>query len=458
MFQPGFRMLLHEFMVDPIVRGPLFACALLGALTGIMGAFVVFARQSLVGETISHSCYPGMVIGALLADSLFDANDDMATLFIIFFGAVLSALFFAWCTSFLVKQRFTSHDSALSAVLAASFSVGLLFVSAAQTTFPSIWRRLQSLLVGQAATMTDEYVLVATLLAVLVFFAIAAFSRSLKTMLFDSTFARLHGLSNGWIEQLFSFLLVITVITTIRSVGVVLMSALLIFPAVSARFLTRQFRSALLISALIGSFCSVSGVILSHAFSVTVQDVGGKALWLPTGPLIALCLTFFFVLSFLFSPHAGLVFRLVRAHRFEKRCRQENMLKVLWKSCYGQGRCFISLRQLAERMQLSKKQLLKMLTLLKRSGYIHLHASDVEITASGMLMGRKLVRLHRLWELYLVEYCGIKKDRVHPSAEEMEHILTPAVEKELTVLLNNPLFDPHAQPIPSAEGDLCLHE
>jgi manganese/zinc/iron transport system permease protein len=64
------------------------------------------------------------------------------------------------------------------------------------------------------------------------------------------------------------------------------------------------------------------------------------------------------------------------------------------------------------------------------------------------MMGRKLVRLHRLWELYLVEHCGVPKERVHPKAEEMEHILTPSIEKELLLLLGNPSHDPHQQPIP----------
>ena len=72
-------------------------------------------------------------------------------------------------------------------------------------------------------------------------------------------------------------------------------------------------------------------------------------------------------------------------------------------------------------------------------------------------MGRKLVRLHRLWELYLVEFCGMPKERVHPSAEEMEHILTPEVERELSMLLHNPSLDPHKQPIPSAEEELLTH-
>jgi manganese/zinc/iron transport system permease protein len=64
--------------------------------------------------------------------------------------------------------------------------------------------------------------------------------------------------------------------------------------------------------------------------------------------------------------------------------------------------------------------------------------------------GKKIVRLHRLWEVYLVEYFQMAKDRVHPSAEEMEHIITPEVEQQLAHLLRDPKFDPHHQPIPEA--------
>ena len=70
------------------------------------------------------------------------------------------------------------------------------------------------------------------------------------------------------------------------------------------------------------------------------------------------------------------------------------------------------------------------------------------MTTSGLLRGQKLVRLHRLWELYLVRFCGMAKERVHPHAEIMEHILTPEVERELVHLLKDPKKDPHDEPIP----------
>lgn len=70
------------------------------------------------------------------------------------------------------------------------------------------------------------------------------------------------------------------------------------------------------------------------------------------------------------------------------------------------------------------------------------------LTHEGKKTGAHIVRLHRLWEAYLVYSLGLKIERVHKSAEEMEHILTPEIEKKLTELLDNPEQDPHHQPIP----------
>ena len=95
---------------------------------------------------------------------------------------------------------------------------------------------------------------------------------------------------------------------------------------------------------------------------------------------------------------------------------------------------------------------------LEKGKYILRTDHGVEVTAKGLIEGRKLVRLHRLWELYLVEYCGMGKEAVHPSAEEMEHIISPDMEKELSMLLNDPNIDPHKQPIPTQLEKILLHE
>lgn len=74
------------------------------------------------------------------------------------------------------------------------------------------------------------------------------------------------------------------------------------------------------------------------------------------------------------------------------------------------------------------------------------------LTPQGEMAAQKIVRLHRLWEVYLVEYLGQNVEKVHRTAEELEHLFSPELEKELTRLLNNPLRDPHEQPIPPSQA------
>ena len=86
---------------------------------------------------------------------------------------------------------------------------------------------------------------------------------------------------------------------------------------------------------------------------------------------------------------------------------------------------------------------------MKRKGWIKtVSRGKIVLTFEGVQRAEHLVRLHRLWELYLVVCLKVDEERVHHSAEEMEHILTPNLEERLTALLNHPQKDPHQKPIP----------
>ena len=113
---------------------------------------------------------------------------------------------------------------------------------------------------------------------------------------------------------------------------------------------------------------------------------------------------------------------------------EENVLKAVWKKGTVSERPTIALR-LA-------------LWQLKRGGWMD---RDLQLTDDGRKKAALIIRLHRLWELYLTEELGFHAEKVHHTAEEMEHILTPDMEEKLTRLLENPKLDPHLQPIPEKE-------
>jgi manganese/zinc/iron transport system permease protein len=120
-----------------------------------------------------------------------------------------------------------------------------------------------------------------------------------------------------------------------------------------------------------------------------------------------------------------------RIWAFRLRCIEENILKGMWKrGTISQNLTFMV------RLALWR---------LKKEGWVNRH---LELTNDGRQKAASIVRLHRLWELYLTEELGFHAEKVHRTAEEMEHIITPEMEERLTRLLENPKHDPHQQPIP----------
>ena len=435
---------------DPLLRGPLFACTLMGMLSALIGLLIVFQSQSLKGEVLSHACYPGMVVGAIIASLL--GYESSHQLFFVFVGAIVSAYIGALGIDLLVRRWRVSSDAALSFILSFSFSLGLLLVSGVQKSYPTLWRRLQVLLVGQAATMSDRYVFLSLLLLTATLLVAFLFHRQIIASLFDTTFSQVQKLTTPLLTRLCLSLLVVAIIIGIRSMGVVLMSSMLLFPAVTARLLTDNFKRLSVIAVVIGAIAGASGVLLSHYVALFY---GERPLWLPTGPLICLILAFLFGVVLLFSPQEGLVIRSVRKARFLKRCFYENLLKLLWKECSENKKGVVSPEQIMELFPICFFRLKRAVWRLQRKGLLIVHHDGaLEPTSLGLFKGRTLVRLHRLWELYLVEYCHMPKERVHPSAEEMEHILTPEIERTLTQLLHNPDMDPHNKPIPKTLEDL----
>jgi manganese/zinc/iron transport system permease protein len=444
-----------ELLYDPLLMSPLYSTVLMGALLGLVGVFVVFKKQSLVGEVLAHASYPGMIFGLVFSYLMYSERESYTFLFA-FLGAGVTALLAHRFISYLVTRRFMKEDSALSFIIGSSFAFSLFMISLLQRDYPLLSKQLEALLIGQVATLKDFFLvitLVVFFVGALLFFL---FKREIQTYLFDEEFSTVHQLIRPSFSWIFHILIVLTVILGIRTMGVVLLSSMLVFPAVAARALARNFHQALWISVSLGGFSGFLGVLLSNTCSLHIQDDFHRSLWLPTGPLISLLLFAIFLLVVLFSPYDGLLQKFIRRRNFYARCERENLLKSFWKACTALKRDTITYEELSEYVHFSRKTLKKRLISLKKEGYIRVFEKKILVTEKGLKQGRNILRLHRMWELYLVEYCGMPKERVHPSAEEMEHILTPEIEKELSYLLQDPLYDPHKQPIPSLEGSLVL--
>lgn len=421
-----------DYFLQSVLFIPWVACIALGALGASIGSIVVLKRQSLLGETLSHACYPGLAIGIWL--SATSGNDILYTVALGFIFACLAY----WSVEHLIKGYRISTDAALCAVLASYFAFGLLFISAAQNSAPALSKKLHALLLGQAATISEGYAVICVFLCIVISGFLALFSRALRADLFDPIYAHLMGISHSTIQYLLAAAIVVTLILGAKVMGVVLMSSLLIFPSVTARLWCSSFSSLLVLSGILGAVSCSAGLFASHYL--------GSGM--PTGPSISVLLSFLFIASYLFAPCTGVFVRAWKRIGFRSQCAQENLLKAIWRLVEKSGRSRVLVSEVSYSTALDGKQVRLLAKKLRRKGFITFENDEITLEDPGVHAARKLVRLHRLWELYLVEFCNMAKDRVHPSAEEMEHILTPQIEAELDRLLRHPKVDPHKQPIP----------
>lgn len=433
--------MILDYFFDPILRAPTWGCMLMCLSASLMGVVLFLKKRLLLGEAISHAAYPGVVIGMGVAALCGVEGDGVAALFALVFALLFSSMGLK-VIDWLEKRSRVPSDAALCFMLASFFGLGVLAASWLQGAYPAFARQVQLYLYGQAATMTDLHIaLYAILAAATVLFIVAAY-RPLQALLFDSTFSETSGIASASLSRMLFFLFLLSSVVGIRSVGVILMSGMLIAPVVAAR----QFSDRLsLVFCLAGLFGVASGFLGNWASVEGSEFLAAlfpeKRLSLPTGPMIVLTGALFALLSLLFAPKRGLVARLVRIFRFRLRCVEENILKTVWKK---KGIAFSELRK---HQHLGLTGFSWQLWRMRRSGWIEACGNTLTLTPDGRSKALRIVRLHRLWEVYLSEL-GWPEDRVHRSAEEMEHILTAEFGERLSVQLSNPMLDPHAQPIP----------
>lgn len=406
-----------EFFSDPILKAPTLGCMFMGFCSGLMGCLVFLKKRSLIGEALSHAAYPGVVLGIILAAAFFPNSIPLFLLL----GASLAALLGFGVMNMLENRLKINSDAALCFVLSLFFGVGVLCVSSLQLSHALWFRQIQVFLYGQAATMVDTHLYLYGGLTVLISLAVILLFRFIEIQYFDPEFAKTSGVPVKKVQTILTLLLVISLVIGMRSVGVVLMSAMLIAPAAGARQWTRSLPSFFLLSGIFGLTAGFCGNALSIWLPIWI---GRDELSFPTGPMIVLSATTICLSSLLFAPEKGFFSRLFRKVRFQLLCQQENLLKSLYKGTFSKGNPYILWRMM-------------------RKGWLHGHA----LTPKGKKEAEKLIRLHRLWEVYLV-HMGQHSDRVHHSAEDMEHILTPEIERHLQTLLDHPSQDPHKQPIP----------
>jgi manganese/zinc/iron transport system permease protein len=299
-----------ELFLDPNTQWILLGSILLGLSSGVLGSFAYLRKQSLMGDALAHAALPGVCIAFMLTGS--------KSIFFFLIGAAISGLIATFGIGFVTRNSRIKQDSALGIVLSVFFGLGIVLLTQIQHGDSGNQSGLDKFLFGQAASMVQSDVIIMAVVALVLVFICGVLFKEFKLLSFDSGFAKGLGLPVAFLDQLLMFLIVVAVVVGIQAVGVVLMSALLITPAVSARYWTERLGMMVMLAGLFGAISGFIGTLTSTAANN-----------LPTGPLSVLAATLLFVLSVVFAPRRGVLSKVllrlsVRKSVLEEK-RQEGM-------------------------------------------------------------------------------------------------------------------------------------
>ncbi len=261
---------------------------LLGLLSGVVGSFTTLQKESLLGDALSHAALPGIVIGYMIIGS----KDWLFLLG----GATISGLVATIVIQWLSKNGKVKFDNALSLVLSSFFGLGLVLMTYLQRTPDGDQAGIDNFIYGQASSMLLRDVQTLIIAVVIGVLLVIIFWKELKIYSFDPKYAKTLGLNTIFIQGLLSIIMIFTIILGLESVGVILMSALLVGPAVAARQWTN--RLSVMVS-LSGSFGFLSGIIGTLISSLYTQ--------IPTGPTIVVVLSVIVFISLFFAPKRGII-------------------------------------------------------------------------------------------------------------------------------------------------------
>ena len=287
---------LIDLVSDYTLRTVASGTAILGLVSGTLGAFALLRRQSLFGDAISHAALPGIVL-------VFMVTGIKGPL-VLMGGAALAGIAGMLLVLALVRLTRLKQDSALGIILSTFFGFGLMLLTFLQRNPDARQAGLSNYLLGQAATLLERDVIGIGLFGAAALVLTLLFWKEFKLLSFDRDYGASLGFPMQALEILMTLLLVAAIVIGLQAVGVILMSAMLVAPAAAARQWTDRLGTMVVVSALFGATAGVAGTALSSL------GVG-----IATGPLIVLCISLIALLSLLLAPHRGIVWRQLRQRR-----------------------------------------------------------------------------------------------------------------------------------------------
>ena len=346
---------LKIFFSDYTIQIVSMGSALLGIVSGVVGSFAVLRKQSLLGDVVSHAALPGIALAFLLV--------QVKATSILLIGALIAGLLATGAVHVIDKYSRIKFDSALALVLSVFFGAGLVLLTYIQKIPNANQAGLDKFIFGQASTLLKRDVYTVFFVGVIIIFMVLLFWKELKIVSFDPEFSDSIGISSRRVSFMISGLIVAAIIIGLQTVGVILMSAMLVAPGVAARQWTDKLSVMVFLAAIFGAVSGVVGTIISSS----IQSM-------PTGPSIVIVVSVIVLISITFAPNRGLFWRQIRERHSAKQINEDKVLKSLYEleinhKDPGHSHHVSVIKPIKTKGGKKTKQLEKILYALEKDGY-----------------------------------------------------------------------------------------
>ena len=397
--------LMFDLRFTYTVRVVALGGAILGLLSGVVGAFAVLRQESLLGDALSHAALPGVAVAFLLA------GRELSWLLV---GAGIASWLGLRFVSALLHTTRIKQDTAMGIVLAAWFAAGIALLTYIQSLPDASQAGLDSFIFGQAAAIVVDDVILVSRVGALILLVVALLWKEFKLVTFDAEFAGANGLRVGAINAILSTLIVVAIVLGLQLAGVILMVGMLIAPGIAARQWTRELDQMVILAGVFGAFAGGVGAVISALDS----DI-------PTGPMIIVVAFALVLLSIALAPGRGLVQRQLRHRANRRRFAAINTLRDLYRYALAHG---------SERYPVpddfirgvradSVDNGLRQLRLDER---VSRDPQGWRLTESGIEWARHDRRNQRLWDLYRLHGDDIGLPLIQEDRQRDIHAVLPA--------------------------------
>ncbi len=407
----------------------LAGATLLGLAAGVIGTFSVLRKRALVSDALAHSALPGIAL-AFLWGVYWQSDARRVPLLLL--GAAISGVLGILCIQIITRTTRLREDTAIGAVLSVFFGVGVVLLSFIQSLGTGQEGGLHHLIYGQTAALRLADAHLTMIVASLIVIIAALCIKEFRLICFDAEFAGAQGWSVSKIDLLMMGSIVLVTVVGLQTVGMLLIVALLIIPAATARFWTDRLNRMTILAALFGA---ASGYFGAAASSLLPR--------LPAGAVIVLVSGALFSLSFLFAPNRGLVASWLRRVGLTLRIADDHFLRDAYELLergekLEEPHLLIAIEDLQVVHTWSPLERWFYLGRIHRKGLIRKGQGGraFSLTEKGFATAQRLIRNHRLWEEYVLSQGHVATSHVDYSADLVEHVLSRELVNELEQALS----------------------